>query len=197
MAEAARALMAESVELRGDERSRELVPEMGEATEEDWATEYLDLIMAVRVVPDIDAAIEHIRRYGTGHTEAIVTDDRVAADRFVAAIDTAVVAVNVSTRFTDGEEFGFGAEIGNSTQKLHVRGPMGLESLPASVTCSTARRPGAAECGNPGGRVVVVSVVVSTNSGLLKFLLSPRNSPGFTRNEDNHRDRRRIRHPRE
>jgi glutamate-5-semialdehyde dehydrogenase len=102
---------------------------MGEATEEDWATEYLDLIMAVRVVTDLDTAIDHVRAYGTGHTEAIVTDDRVAADRFVAAIDTAVVAVNASTRFTDGEEFGFGAEIGNSTQKLHVRGPMGLESL--------------------------------------------------------------------
>jgi glutamate-5-semialdehyde dehydrogenase len=129
LGEAARALMAENVELRGDDHARELVPEMEEATEEDWATEYLDLIMAVRVVPGIDAAIEHVRRYGTGHTEAIVTDDRVAADRFVAAIDTAVVAVNASTRFTDGEEFGFGAEIGNSTQKLHVRGPMGLESL--------------------------------------------------------------------
>jgi glutamate-5-semialdehyde dehydrogenase len=129
LGEAARALMAEDVELRGDDHARELVPEMGKATEEDWATEYLDLIMAVRVVPGIDAAIEHVRRYGTGHTEAIVTDDRVAADRFVAAIDTAVVAVNASTRFTDGEEFGFGAEIGNSTQKLHVRGPMGLESL--------------------------------------------------------------------
>ena len=129
LGEAARALMAENVELRGDDHARELVPEMGEATEEDWATEYLDLIMAVRVVPGIDAAIEHVRRYGTGHTEAIVTDDRVAADRFVAAIDTAVVTVNASTRFTDGEEFGFGAEIGNSTQKLHVRGPMGLESL--------------------------------------------------------------------
>ncbi|MGH8872328.1 MAG: glutamate-5-semialdehyde dehydrogenase [Acidimicrobiia bacterium] len=129
VAVAARALMAEGVELRGDERSRELVPEMGEATEADWATEYLDLIMAVRVVPDIDTAIEHVRRYGTGHTEAIMTEDRIAADRFVEAIDTAVVAVNVSTRFTDGEEFGFGAEIGNSTQKLHVRGPMGLEAL--------------------------------------------------------------------
>jgi glutamate-5-semialdehyde dehydrogenase len=127
--EAARALIAEGVELRGDERARELVPEMTSATDEDWATEYLDLIMAVRVVPDLDTAIEHVRRYGTGHTEAIVTDDRVAADRFVGAIDTAVVAVNASTRFTDGEEFGFGAEIGNSTQKLHVRGPMGLESL--------------------------------------------------------------------
>jgi len=129
VAEAARALISEGVELRGDDRARDLAPEMASATEDDWATEYLDLIMAVRVVPDLDAAIEHVRRYGTGHTEAIVTDDRVAADRFVAAIDTAVVAVNASTRFTDGEEFGFGAEIGNSTQKLHVRGPMGLESL--------------------------------------------------------------------
>jgi glutamate-5-semialdehyde dehydrogenase len=126
---AAKALMAEGVELRGDERSRELVPDMAVATDTDWEIEFLDLIMAVRVVPDIDAAIEHVRRYGTGHTEAIMTEDRAAAERFVAAIDTAVVAVNVSTRFTDGEEFGFGAEIGNSTQKLHVRGPMGLESL--------------------------------------------------------------------
>jgi len=129
LAEVAEALIGEGVELRGDERSREMVPGISAATDADWATEYLDLIMAVRVVPDLDAAIEHVRRYGTGHTEAIVTDDMAAADRFVASIDTAVVAVNASTRFTDGEEFGFGAEIGNSTQKLHVRGPMGVESL--------------------------------------------------------------------
>ena len=126
---AATALREEGVELRGDEASRVIVPDIGEAGEEDWSTEYLDLIMAVRVVPDLETAIDHVRAYGTGHTEAIVTDDRVAADRFVSGIDTAVVAVNASTRFTDGEEFGFGAEIGNSTQKLHVRGPMGLESL--------------------------------------------------------------------
>jgi glutamate-5-semialdehyde dehydrogenase len=126
---AAKALREEGVELRGDEASRVIVPEIGEAGEEDWSTEYLDLIMAVRIVPDLETAIDHVRAYGTGHTEAIVTDDRVAADRFVSGIDTAVVAVNASTRFTDGEEFGFGAEIGNSTQKLHVRGPMGLESL--------------------------------------------------------------------
>jgi glutamate-5-semialdehyde dehydrogenase len=127
--EAAKALIAEGVELRGDERSRDLVPDMVPASESDWATEYLDLVMAVRVVPDLGTAIEHVRRFGTGHTEVIVTEDRMAADRFVAAVDSAVVGVNVSTRFTDGEEFGFGAEIGNSTQKLHVRGPMGLESL--------------------------------------------------------------------
>ncbi|MEX1125377.1 MAG: glutamate-5-semialdehyde dehydrogenase [Acidimicrobiia bacterium] len=129
LTDVAKALMAEGVELRGDQRSREVVPEMVEAAESDWATEFLDLVMAVRVVSDVDAAIEHIRKFGTGHTEAIVTEDRATADRFVNGIDTAVVAVNVSTRFTDGEEFGFGAEIGNSTQKLHVRGPMGLESL--------------------------------------------------------------------
>jgi len=129
LADVSKALMADGVELRGDQRSRDLVPEMLVATEADWATEFLDLVMAVRVVPDVDAAIEHIRNFGTGHTEAIVTEDMAAADRFVSGIDTAVVAVNVSTRFTDGEEFGFGAEIGNSTQKLHVRGPMGLESL--------------------------------------------------------------------
>ena len=123
------ALEAENVELRGDHIARRLVPAMAEATEDDWATEYLDLILAVRVVPDLDTAIEHICKYGTGHTEAIVTGDIGASERFISAIDTAVVAVNTSTRFTDGEEFGFGAEIGNSTQKLHVRGPMGLESL--------------------------------------------------------------------
>ncbi len=123
------ALEAENVELRGDPLARQFVPVMTETTEDDWQTEYLDLILAVRVVPDIDTAIEHIRQYGTGHTEAIVTGDIGASERFVSAIDTAVVAVNTSTRFTDGEEFGFGAEIGNSTQKLHVRGPMGLESL--------------------------------------------------------------------
>jgi len=123
------ALEAENVELRGDRVACQLVPIMTEATEDDWTTEFLDLILAVRVVPDIETAISHIREYGTGHTEAIVTDDIGVSEQFISAIDTAVVAVNTSTRFTDGEEFGFGAEIGNSTQKLHVRGPMGLESL--------------------------------------------------------------------
>jgi glutamate-5-semialdehyde dehydrogenase len=102
---------------------------MGPASEDDWPTEYLDLIMAVRVVDSLDEALDHIRRFGSGHTEAIVTDDLRTADRFVEQTDSAVVNVNASTRFTDGEEFGFGAEIGISTQKLHVRGPMGLEAL--------------------------------------------------------------------
>ncbi len=117
------------VELVGDERAVDLVPSMGQATEADWDTEYLDLKMSVRVVADVAAAVEHIRRHGSGHTEAIVSEDYSACQAFVAGIDTAVTMVNASTRFTDGEEFGFGAEIGNSTQKLHVRGPMGPESL--------------------------------------------------------------------
>ncbi|HEY7565684.1 MAG TPA: glutamate-5-semialdehyde dehydrogenase [Acidimicrobiia bacterium] len=117
------------VEVRGDERARELAAGIATTTAEDWPREYLDLIMAIRVVGSLDQAIEHIRRFGSGHTEAIITNDLEAADRFVSEVDTAVVMVNASTRFTDGEEFGFGAEIGISTQKLHVRGPMGLEAL--------------------------------------------------------------------
>ena len=99
------------------------------ATEEDWGTEYLALEMAVRVVPDLDAAVRHIRTYSSGHTEAIVTDSQEAARRFTARVDSAAVIVNASTRFTDGGEFGFGAEIGISTQKLHARGPMGLPEM--------------------------------------------------------------------
>lgn len=125
----ARLLLDAGVELRGDDRARSLVSEILPATEEDWGTEYHDLIMSVRVVPDLDAAIGHVLTYGTGHTEAIVTEDVSAATRFTQDIDAAAVMVNASTRFTDGEQFGFGAEIGISTQKLHVRGPMGLESL--------------------------------------------------------------------
>ncbi len=99
------------------------------ATDEDWATEYLALDLAVAVVPSLDAAVEHIRRWSSGHTEAICTTDLRAADAFVARVDSAVVAVNASTAFTDGAEFGLGAEIGISTQKLHARGPMGLAEL--------------------------------------------------------------------
>jgi len=125
----ARQLVEAGVELRGDQRACSLVGEMLAAADSDWGTEYHDLIMSVRVVPDLDAAISHIVMYGTGHTEAIVTEDISAATRFVQEIDAAAVMVNASTRFTDGEQFGFGAEIGISTQKLHVRGPMGLEAL--------------------------------------------------------------------
>jgi glutamate-5-semialdehyde dehydrogenase len=102
------------------------------ATEEDWATEYLAADLAVAVVPDLRAALDHIRRWSSGHTEAIVTTDLRAADEFVADVDSAVVAVNASTAFTDGGEFGLGAEVGISTQKLHARGPMGLAELTSS-----------------------------------------------------------------
>jgi glutamate-5-semialdehyde dehydrogenase len=119
----------DGVELRGDDATRRIVPSAAEAAEEDWDTEYLDLTLAVRVVDDLDAALDHIARHGTLHTEAIVTEDRAAARRFVASVDAAAVMVNASTRFTDGGEFGFGAEIGISTQKLHARGPMGLPEL--------------------------------------------------------------------
>jgi glutamate-5-semialdehyde dehydrogenase len=117
------------VRLVGDETARDLVPTMEPAGEEDWGKEYLDLVLSVRVVDDLDAAIAHIQRYSSGHTEAIVTTDLVSAQRFTREVDAAAVMVNASTRFTDGEQFGFGAEIGISTQKLHARGPMGLREL--------------------------------------------------------------------
>ena len=116
------------VELVGDDAAAAIVP-MGLATDEDWSTEFLDLKLAVRVVPSLDAAIDHVNRYGSGHSEAIVTTDLAAADRWCKEVDAAAVLVNASTRFVDGEEFGFGAEIGISTQKLHARGPMGLREL--------------------------------------------------------------------
>jgi glutamate-5-semialdehyde dehydrogenase len=118
-----------NVRLVGDESARAIVAEIEPATEEDWGKEYLDLVLSVRVVDDLDGAIAHIRRYGSGHTEAIVTRDLEAAQRFTHEVDAAAVVVNASTRFTDGEQFGFGAEIGISTQKLHARGPMGLREL--------------------------------------------------------------------
>jgi glutamate-5-semialdehyde dehydrogenase len=99
------------------------------ATDEDWATEYLSLDIAMRVVDDLDDALDHIRRYSTHHTESIITQDAANAERFLAEVDSAVVMANASTRFTDGGEFGFGAEVGISTQKLHARGPMGLSEL--------------------------------------------------------------------
>ena len=125
------ALHDRGVVLHGDERVcavAGLVP-VEEATDEDWAREYLELELAVRIVDSVEEAIEHISRYSTGHSEAIVTRDLDAADRFVAGVDSACVYVNASTRFTDGGEFGFGAEIGNSTSRLHARGPLGLEEL--------------------------------------------------------------------
>lgn len=115
--------------VRGDSQVRELWPDAEPATDDDWATEYLDLILAVRIVPDIDAALAHIARWGTRNSEAIITQDIGAARRFARAVDSGSVFVNCSTRFSDGGEFGYGLEIGVSTQKLHARGPMGLEAL--------------------------------------------------------------------
>jgi glutamate-5-semialdehyde dehydrogenase len=121
------------VELRTDARTRSLVGANGDglldATEEDWTTEYLGMKMAVKTVDSLDEAIEHVNRYGTGHSEAIVTSDDGAARDFSDQVDAACIYVNASTRFTDGGEFGMGAEMGNSTQKLHARGPIGLREL--------------------------------------------------------------------
>ncbi len=124
-----RAMLEKKVELRGCAKACAICPSMTPASEEDWSTEYGDLILSVRVVRDLEEAIEHINRYNTGHSEAIVTDSLKNARRFQCAVDAAAVYVNASTRFTDGFEFGFGAEIGISTQKLHARGPMGLDAL--------------------------------------------------------------------
>lgn len=122
-------LLAAGVEIRGDERVCALVPQAIPATEQDWGTEYLDLIISMKTVASLEEAIAHINRYNTKHSEAIITRNAEAAQRFLRQVDAACVYVNASTRFTDGYEFGFGAEIGISTQKLHARGPMGLLAL--------------------------------------------------------------------
>ncbi|MBC2168739.1 glutamate-5-semialdehyde dehydrogenase [Listeria booriae] len=122
-------LREENVEIRGDEQVAAIVPDIIAATESDWETEFADYILAIKVVPSDDAAIAHINQYGTKHSEAIVTDNYFTSQKFLQQVDAAAVYVNASTRFTDGFEFGFGAEIGISTQKLHARGPMGLNEL--------------------------------------------------------------------
>ena len=128
----AEALRNYGVELRGCERTRAILPHIEHATDEDWSSEYGELILAIKVIADIGEAIEHINRYNTGHSESIITRDIQAAHKFQAEVDAAVVYVNASTRFTDGYEFGFGAEMGISTQKIHARGPMGLAELTSS-----------------------------------------------------------------
>lgn len=125
----ASALQSEGVAIHGDDMVAGLVSNVIPATEDDWATEYLSLDIAIRVVDTLDDALDHIRRYSTGHTESIITTDVRNAERFLSEVDSAVVMANASTRFTDGGEFGFGAEVGISTQKLHARGPMGLAEL--------------------------------------------------------------------
>ena len=123
------ALKEKSVEMFGDEDTRKYIAESKPATEEDWYKEYLDLKVAIKVVSSLDEAIRHINKYGTKHSESIITKDKTSAKRFQEEVDAACVYVNASTRFTDGEEFGFGSEIGISTQKLHARGPIALEQL--------------------------------------------------------------------
>ena len=122
-------LSEKNVEVRADEAAMAVVPEFTPAAEEDWGTEYLDYIVSLKVVDSVEEAIEHINKYNTGHSESIITSDYFNAQKFLDEVDAAAVYVNASTRFTDGEEFGFGAEIGISTQKLHARGPMGLKEL--------------------------------------------------------------------
>jgi len=117
------------VEVRGCERSRALSPDVAPAAEEDWSTEYLDLVLSVRIVPSLEDAVAHIARYGSAHSDAIVTSDEACAERFLREVDSAAVYVNASTRFTDGFQFGLGAEMGISTDRLHARGPVGLEEL--------------------------------------------------------------------
>jgi glutamate-5-semialdehyde dehydrogenase len=125
------ALLARGVQLRGCPRTLELLPVARAAGEEDWGCEFLAKILAVRVVEDLDAALDHVRRYGSGHTEAICTDSHASAERWLDEVDASCVLVNASTRFNDGGQLGLGAEIGISTTKLHAYGPMGLESLTA------------------------------------------------------------------
>ena len=125
----AQVLLARGVELRGDDAFRQLVPQARPATEADWYAEYLDLILAVRIVPSLDEAIAHIAKYGSAHSDAIVSRDAAACEKFLHDVDSAAVYANASTRFTDGFEFGMGAEIGISTDRIHARGPMGLDEL--------------------------------------------------------------------
>ena len=120
------------VTLVGDSKAREIIPDMEKATDADWATEYLDYKMSVKIVDSVEEAIDHIYKYSTGHSECIVTENAGTAEKFMNQVDSAAVYLNASTRFTDGGEFGFGAEIGISTQKLHARGPMGLNELTSS-----------------------------------------------------------------
>ena len=126
---AVKALREHGVTLRGDEKSQAIINDIEKANADDWSKEYSDYIMAVKIVKDVDEAITHINKYGTGHSEAIVTESYKNSQKFLQRVDAAAVYVNASTRFTDGGEFGFGAEIGISTQKLHARGPMGLKEL--------------------------------------------------------------------
>jgi len=127
--ELSKALQEKNVEIVACEQSRAIVPELGVASEADWGTEYHALKLSIRIVPSVQAAVEHINQYGTQHSEAIISKDPVAIQYFTQGVDAASILQNTSTRFTDGGEFGFGAEIGISTQKLHARGPFALKEI--------------------------------------------------------------------
>ncbi len=129
LAPVVKALLDAGCEVRGDETVRGVDPRVRPASEDDWYTEYLDAIIAARMVDGVEGAIDHIARYGSAHTESIVTEDEVAAERFLTAVDSAIVLHNASTQYADGGEFGMGAEIGISTDRFHARGPVGLEQL--------------------------------------------------------------------
>ncbi|WP_298817734.1 glutamate-5-semialdehyde dehydrogenase [uncultured Roseibium sp.] len=129
MPQIVKALQEKGCEIRGDDRVRDICEGVVPASEEDWSTEYLDKILSVRVVPDLDAAMSHINRYGSSHTDCILSEDRAAADRFQSEVDSAIVLHNASTQFADGGEFGMGAEIGIATGRMHARGPVGVEQL--------------------------------------------------------------------
>jgi glutamate-5-semialdehyde dehydrogenase len=122
-------LKQHGVQLRGCERSRDLIPDLSEAGEEDWSTEYLDLILSIKIVSTVDQAIEHIEKYGSMHTDAIITSDYANSQLFLQRVQSSAVLVNASTRFNDGNQLGLGSEIGISTTKLHAFGPMGLQEL--------------------------------------------------------------------
>jgi glutamate-5-semialdehyde dehydrogenase len=135
------ALLDAGCELRGDARARALDPRVGPASAEDWDTEYLDAILSVAVVDGLDAALDHIARHSSHHTDAIVTEDAGAAERFLAEVDSAIVMVNASTQFADGGEFGLGAEIGIATGRLHARGPVALEGPDDLQVAGARHRP--------------------------------------------------------
>jgi glutamate-5-semialdehyde dehydrogenase len=145
-------LLAKKVHLKGDAEAKKVLPHIDNASSEDWRTEYLDLILSIKVVDSLQAAIDHINYYGSGHTDAIVTDNTESARAFQSLVDSAAVMVNCSTRFSDGFRFGMGAEVGISTNKIHARGPVGLDGLMIYKYLLNGNGQIVAQYSGPGGR---------------------------------------------